>query len=139
MDSAPCGLLRRLLVIVYDALGALALLFVATALALPVTRGQVIALRDPGFTAYLVAVTFMYLALFWRRGQTLGMRAWRVHLVTDGGHALSWPRCAARFLVALLSASALLLGYAWALVDPQRRTWHDRASHSRLVVAPGKR
>lgn len=132
---APCGLARRMLVITYDALGVLALLFAATALALPVTRGEVVALRDPAFTAYLVAVSFMYLALFWRRGQTLGMRAWRVRLLTDDGRTLSWPRCAVRFLVALVSAGALVLGYLWALADPQRRTWHDRASGSRLVLA----
>ena len=133
-EQAPCGLLRRLLVILYDALGVLALLLVATALALPVTRGQVLALRDPGFTAYLAAVAFMYLALFWRRGQTLGMRAWRVRIVTLDGKPMSWSRCGARFVVALLSAAAALLGYLWALADPQRRTWHDCASHARLVV-----
>jgi uncharacterized RDD family membrane protein YckC len=134
--AVPCGLLRRLLVILYDALGVVAVLMVTTALALPVTRGQVVALQDPGFTAYLVAVVFMYLALFWRRGQTLGMRAWRVHLRTQDGQPLSWPRCALRFIVALLAAAAALLGFLWALTDAQRRTWHDRASRSRLVVTP---
>ena len=133
-ETRPCGLGRRALAMVYDALLVVALLMVATALALPVTRGQVVALRDPGFTAYLVVVAFLYFALFWRRGQTLGMRAWRVHLLTRDGTRLSWPRCAARFAVAALSAAAAGLGFLWAWSDPQRRAWHDRASGSRLVV-----
>lgn len=119
---------------VYDALLVVALLMVATALALPVTRGQVIALRDPGFTAYLVVVTFLYFAFAWRHGQTLGMRAWRVQLLTEDGGRLAWWRCVSRFAVATLSAAAAGLGFLWAWSDPLRRTWHDRASGARLVV-----
>ncbi len=35
----------------------------------------------------------------------------------------------------LVSASALLLGFVWALLDSERRTWHDRMSDTYLAPA----
>jgi uncharacterized RDD family membrane protein YckC len=38
-----------------------------------------------------------------------------------------------RFAVAIVSLAALGLGFAWCLVDPAHRTWHDIAARSRVV------
>jgi len=35
---------------------------------------------------------------------------------------------------AYLSALALGLGYLWILLDPDRLSWHDRLSSTRLVI-----
>jgi uncharacterized RDD family membrane protein YckC len=35
--------------------------------------------------------------------------------------------------VSLLPAG---LGFAWVLVDPERRAWHDRLSRTRVVMVP---
>lgn len=129
----PCGLPRRLLVMLYDLLAVVALLLLATALALPLSSGEVTAGRDPLFTVYLLATWFLYLAWFWRRGMTVGMRAWRVLIEREPGGAPGWGRCLLRFLVSLLSAACLGLGFWWSLFDPQKRTWHDMASGTRLL------
>lgn len=119
----------------YDGLIVLALLMLAGALALPLGQGHQQAGVDPLYSTYLLAVWFLYLAWNWRRaGMTLGMRAWRVRLVTTDGKPLGWGRSAVRFAVSLLSFALLGAGFAWSLGDPQRRCWHDRVSQSRLVT-----
>lgn len=133
----PCGLLRRLLAMLYDTVVVVALLMLAAALALPFGDGHQSAGRDAPYTAYLVAVWWLYVAGCWHRGgMTLGMRAWRVRITTVDGSLPGWGRCAIRFAASLLSAAAAGLGFLLAPADAQRRTWHDRASGTRLWYQP---
>lgn len=132
--GVPCGLGRRLLAMAYDALVVVALLLLATGLALLAGSGQVTAGKDPLFSLYLLMVWFLYFAWCWRRGgMTVGMRAWRIVLRSDDGSEAGWGQCAVRFLVAILSAACLFLGFCWSLFDERKRTWHDRASRTRLI------
>lgn len=132
--TAPCALPRRLLILVYDSLVVTALLLLATALALVAGFDQVTAGKDPLFTLYLLAVWFLYLALFWRRGgMTVGMRSWHVIIEREDGQRPGWGQCLLRFLVSFVSAACFGLGFAWSLFDAQKRTWHDLASNTRLV------
>jgi len=64
---------------------------------------------------------------------TVGMRAWRVNLVSTDGSIISWPKCLLRFSLGSFSLAALGLGFAWALFDQKKRTWHDIAAHTLLV------
>ena len=77
----PCGLLRRLGIIVYDVVIVIALLMLAAMAAmLAGFRGQT-AFRDPGYTLYLGAVWCSYIVGCWHAGgMTLGMRAWRIRI-----------------------------------------------------------
>ena len=130
----PCGLPRRLAIMVYDALVIVALLMFATALALLAGFDEVTAGKDLWFTLYLAAVWFLYLAGFWRHGgMTVGMRAWRVVIVDDAGRRPGWWRCLLRFVVSWLSAALAGAGFLWSLFEPRRRTWHDLASRTRLL------
>ena len=70
------------------------------------------------------------------RGQTLGMAAWRLRVEREDGRPLTWPDVLRRLAAALLSWLVLGLGWLCALVDPRRRTWHDRLSDTRVVVVP---
>jgi uncharacterized RDD family membrane protein YckC len=134
-DEPHCGLLRRLLAMTYDGLVVLALLMIATLVALPVTGTDVRAGRHPGFTLYLLGVWFAYVGSCWRYSQaTLGMRAWRIRLVGQKGAAPGWRACGLRFGVAFASALAGGLGFAWAVFNRQRRCWHDLASGTDLLV-----
>lgn len=118
----------------YDAVVLTALLLLATALALLAGSGQVTAGRDPVFSLYLLLVWFIYLGWCWTHGgMTLGMRAWRVAIEREDGSLPGWGGSGLRFLVSLLSALCLGLGFWWSLFDPRRRSWHDRASRTRLV------
>jgi uncharacterized RDD family membrane protein YckC len=64
---------------------------------------------------------------------TLGMRAWKIRLVRTDGGPVSWPACLLRFMVALVSVSALGLGILWALADIDKRCWHDLAARTLLI------
>ena len=120
----------------YDSLLVAAVLFAATALVLPLTGGEAVRPHQPVYTAYLVAVTFVYFGWFWTHGgQTLGMRAWRLRLVAAAGGGVSWRRALVRFAAALLSSLPLAVGYLWVLVDPDDLAWHDRLSGTRLEDA----
>ena len=135
--AEPCGLPRRLAIMLYDSLAVLALLILATALAMLAGFGQVTAFEDPGFTLYLVLVWFSYLAWCWSRGgMTVGMRAWRVVIRGADGTPPGWGQALVRFLVSLLSAAVFGLGFAWCLFRRDRQTWHDLASRTRLLRLP---
>jgi uncharacterized RDD family membrane protein YckC len=109
-------------------------LFLATALLLPLTGGAAIPAYQPLFQVYLLCVSFGFFAYFWRRGgQTLGMQAWHIRLVNQAGGAISLRQALLRFSIAWLSAAALGLGFVWALFEPQRRTWHDLAAGTRVI------
>ena len=79
----------------------------------------------------------MFFTWFWvHGGQTVGMRAWRLRVVSFDGERIGWRTAAIRFLLAIVSAAMLGLGYLWVLIDPERLAWHDRLSKSRVVLLP---
>lgn len=144
-DSAPtqpAGVLRRLGAMLYDALLVIALLMVATAALLPLTGGEAITADRVGVFEYLyrialVALVVAFFGLFWtRRGQTLGMAAWRLKLIRIDGALPTWRDALIRLAAACLSWAALGLGYFWIWIDRDRLAWHDRLSATRVIVLP---
>jgi uncharacterized RDD family membrane protein YckC len=134
-DAVSPGLPRRLAAMFYDGLLLLALLLVTTALAVAANRGEAIPSDSWLFPMVLVLVWAGFYVGFWSRGgQTLGMRAWRLRLVTRAGAPVGPPRALLRLAAAVLSALPLGLGYLWVLLDRDRLAWHDRLSGTRLVV-----
>jgi uncharacterized RDD family membrane protein YckC len=130
----PCALPRRLAAMLYDGLLIMALWMAATAV-IVVLRQAEIQPGNPLFQLYLLSTAWLYLAISWRAGQSVGMRAWRIRLISDR-HATTWGQTLVRFLVAILSAAPVGLGFWWSLFHPEKSSWHDLASHSRLVVIP---
>lgn len=96
---------------------------------LPVWFGRLL------WTILIVSGLGYFLYSWSRGGQTLGLRAWQLRLVTAQGHPVPPKQGAIRGLVALLSIAAAGLGFVWILVDSQRRTWHDLAAGTRLVIS----
>ena len=79
----------------------------------------------------------LYATVSWRRGgQTLGMRPWRVRVMTVDGDPPSWSKLWLRDAVATVSLLLGGLGFWWAWFDRERLTWHDRASETRLTRLP---
>lgn len=119
---------------IYDGVIMLGLLMLATAVALPFGDAEKMAFRDIGFTFWLILVCFIYLAACWRyRAMTVGMRAWKVRIVSAEGEQIPWSACLLRFLTGMLSVAALGLGVFWALLDKKGRGWHDLASRTFLI------
>lgn len=132
----PVGILRRFAAIAYDMFLLFALLFVATALILPLTGGEAIAPGTAVYLLYLFGVSYLYFAWCWTHGgQTLGMRAWHIRIRAVHGGPVPWRLATARFLAALLSWGACGAGFLWAAFDTEHRSWHDRLSHTALETA----
>lgn len=131
------GLLRRLMAIIYDLLLLIALLFIATTIAMLLNQGKAF---EPGqalypfYIIYLLIISFVFFGWFWTHGgQTLGMKTWKMRLQQKNGQALTWPLALIRFITAIISWSAAGIGFFWSLFHPQRRSWHDIASKCVLV------
>lgn len=168
----PAGLLRRLGAIVSDSLVVLGLLLLASLLFVPLLQfldAKAMAPSEVGWLWSGIYWTCMlvigggFFGFFWtRRGQTIGMQAWRIRLEDERGALLTWPHALRRLGLATLpwlpclivlglaeqQQSEMLkylgqglsllgvLGFLLMFVDPQKRTWHDRFSKSRIVILP---
>jgi uncharacterized RDD family membrane protein YckC len=132
------GLLRRLAAMVYDGLLLIAMVLVVGAVMVGLKGGEITSAA--GYWHLLlqlavVSVPLIFFLWFWTHGgQTLGMRAWRLRLVTRTGASPGYARAALRLAAALLSWLPLGLGYLWVLVDRDHLAWHDRLSGTRLVL-----
>ena len=141
-NAALPGLLRRLAAMLYDTVLVLALVVVAfTLVYLPVAMGfglenlQEHPLFRAFMTLWMLFVGVGFHIWFWTHGgQTLGMRAWRLRLFSEDGGPVSLKQALTRYGVAILSWLALGLGFLWILFDPQKRAWHDIASHTRMLL-----
>jgi len=132
----PANLLRVMAAVCYDTLLCLTLWFLATAFILLFTHGQAIRSGDTLYDAYLLAVLFPYFAYSWMHGQTLGMRAWKLHIRNTNGALPNLRQCLIRYLTALVSWFFLGLGFLWIGIDRQQLSWHDRVSATRLLRRP---
>lgn len=133
LDKPP-GLFRRLAVIVYDAFLLIAVLFFATIILLPFQQGNALEPNSWLYKLYLLLVSFLFYAWFWTRGgQTLGLLAWKLRVVSDDGSPISWQQAALRYSSAWLSWGLFGLGLVWMLVNKDRLMWHDLISKTHLV------
>lgn len=144
-NSYPvAGLVRRLLAIIYDSLLLLGVAFAYGVLVWTIrklTGGN--PMEPLSGVAAVAELSGLYLALAgyyvlcWiKRGQTLGMKSWRLRVQTNSGAYLSPAKALCRCLLAVVSALPLGLGYLWCLFDKKHGCWHDRWSDSRVVVLP---
>lgn len=149
-DLPVAGIFRRLAALVYDTFLLFGLLvvplFLWTAwmhrsdaqLRNDAVVHEIAPVAPPAFMLlYAIVIIAGFYTYFWRKnGQTLGMQAWRLRLDSATGGRPGWKQCGLRLLVGPLSLALGGLGYWWALLDGERRSWHDRASGTRVVVLP---
>ncbi|MEO8464251.1 MAG: RDD family protein [Gammaproteobacteria bacterium] len=132
----PASLFKRCAALSYDLLLLVGLLACFTLLAV-LMHGEAIASGNPWFQFALLAIVTVFFCGFWvHGGQTLGMRAWRIRVVSQDGAPLSWPRAVLRLAAGLLALLPLGLGLWWGFFDAQRRGWHDRLTSTRVVRVP---
>lgn len=85
-------------------------------------------------------VTGAYAVISWSRGgQTLGMRPWRLRVVGADGTSPTRKQLLMRYLIGTLSLLLGGIGFWWAWLDRDRRTWHDRVSGTRVVRVEKRR
>jgi uncharacterized RDD family membrane protein YckC len=142
-----------------------AVLFIGTLLVLPLTGGQAITPQSAGpaeylFRAYVALLALGFFGLPWtRRGQTLGMMAWKLRVERVDGRRLDWRGSALRLAVGAAFLITAMVGlwlmrspvgslanvcgialvvpvfanYLWMGFDPQARTLHDLWTRCRVV------
>ena len=139
-DHPPASLIKQLAAMVYDSLLIFAVLFFVSAIAIMFNQGKAIE-SSPWFSLYLLLALFTFYAWFWNKsGQTLGMRVWKIRIISESGSNPGWSACYLRLISALLSLLCFGLGYWWRLFKPY--TWHDRLSKTSIIdistANPGK-
>jgi uncharacterized RDD family membrane protein YckC len=96
-------------------------------------------LGTSGGTGLGLLVSLAYYTYFHgSSGQTPGDAALSIRVVDlrDGtGEPIGYGRAAIRWLVSIVSAIVILLGYLWMLWDGEKQTWHDKAAGSVVVPA----
>ncbi|HEY0231901.1 MAG TPA: RDD family protein [Dokdonella sp.] len=141
-SSTPAPLWLRLAAAAYDLFPLAALWMLTAGLCLLTVGGHVDLAHPPlawrvSLRLALLVVTAAYFVISWSRGgQTIGMRAWRLRVVSTQDAALSGSRALARFAASLLSLLALGIGFFWCLFEPERRGWHDLLVGSRVIRLP---
>lgn len=139
------SLLRRLAAMVYDTLllAAVTILygFIVVAINLAIQGAPATGEKlQWGHTAPLVFIGWVasmvgFFCYFWRKaGQTLGMKTWRLQILTTNGQLPSYGQCLQRCLYALISFACLGAGYWIMYADRDRQTLHDRLSGTRTYL-----
>lgn len=149
--SAP--LWRRFAALVYDVflLAAISMAYgaVVTAIGAAFGAGQT---QDysPMFKAggvgelvllgWVLTLAAFYVLSWHFRGQTVGMKAWRLQVI-DADHLAdtqhpSLIRAAQRSAWGLLSFAMFGVGYWYRFIDTEQRCLHDKLSRTQVIVLP---
>jgi len=82
-----------------------------------------------------LAAPVAYHWYFWTRrdGQTPGKFALGIRVIKSDGTALSDTDAVIRAIGYKVSAMPFGLGYAWALLDKNNQTWHDKLARTVVV------
>ena len=130
------GLFRRVAAGLYDWLLVLAVLMLLSVPFVAPTDSAI----EPGqlwYQLFLLAVIWAFFVGFWvTRGQTPGMRAWRLHVSDPAGSRITLTQGTLRLGAAALSLLPLGAGFWWQLLDRDGLAWHDRISATRLNHSP---
>ncbi len=79
-----------------------------------------------------VIISFFYFGHYWtKRGQTLGMKVWKIKAITNEGELMSWGNTLKRYVFSLLG-----LGFLWMIIDKENLPLQDRLSKTKLIKNP---
>lgn len=137
-ELPTASLLRQLAAMLYDGFLIASLFFVVLGVfvffkidtTVPFAESETI---DPRIVwALYISTTFFFYAWFWQKsGQTLGMRVWKIRIVSELGGNPHWINSLLRLAFAPISIACFGLGYLWLLFRPY--SWHDKLSQTRVV------
>jgi len=129
------GIARRLLSMLYEALLAFAIVFLAGIAFYGAAEGRLAGEMRLLFQTYLFLVLGVYFIACWSRGgRTLAMQTWRIRVVRSNGASIGVGRAALRYALAWVSLASFGAGFLWACVDRDRQFLHDRLAGTRIVM-----
>jgi len=135
MHSA--GFFRRILALVYDSLVIAGILLSFTLLLVILNGGYAVPGSFVSIVQLLVCACvgpFFY-SYFWlvNNGQTIGMQAWKIRLVSLNNSKLNAKQTYLRCLVSTISFVCFGIGYFWILFNKNNLSWSDVATNTRIV------
>ena len=135
MNSA--GFFKRILALIYDSLLIAAIIIVASLL-LVFINGEY---PKPGtllsFIQFLISILAgpLFYSYFWltNDGQTTGMQAWKIKLVSSNESKLNMKQTYLRCLISVISFLFIGIGYFWILFNKNNLSWSDMATKTRII------
>lgn len=135
MQSA--GFLKRILALVYDSLLIAAIVLVLSLLLVFVNGGYPESGSFVSFIQFFILVFTgpIFYSYFWivNKGQTTGMQAWKIKLVTTDETELNINKTMLRCLISTISFACLGLGYLWILYHKDDLSWSDILTKTKVI------
>jgi len=141
------GLLRRMAALLYDAF-LVAAIWMSLGFVLQIIfgtdtsqleDGRVVVAPLFGYLVFLMMVSSAatFYIWFWRRtGQTLGMIAWRIKVLSLDNIQISIKQGLIRFFAAWPAFWIGGIGYLWMYIDKNGDALHEKISRSKTVLLP---
>ena len=133
----PAGFLKRILAIIYDSLLIAAIVLVLSLLLVFINGGYP---ESGSFVSFiqlfiLVVTGPIFYSYFWivNKGQTTGMQAWKIKLVTTDETELNINKTMLRCLISTISFACLGLGYLWILYHKDDLSWSDILTKTKVI------
>lgn len=126
---------RRFAAMVYDGFVIFSFWILLTAFALVLNQGHSLLPYRFYFLSYLFIATGLLLSYFWcKKGQTIGMAAWRLNVVQENGSRLSWSQAGIRYLIGSISFFLGGAGFLWCLFNKKHQPLHDTVAKTIVVL-----
>ena len=133
----PAGFLKRVLALVYDSLLIGAIVLVLSLLLVFVNGGYPESSSVLSFIQLFILVFTgpIFYSYFWivNKGQTTGMQAWKIKLVTTDETELNINKTMLRCLISTISFACLGLGYLWILYHKDDLSWSDILTKTKVI------
>jgi len=128
----PPSLGRRLACNLYEGLLLIAVLLIAGFPFAALVQQLPLEINIVLLRIYLFCIAGAYFALFWRKGQTLAMKTWRIRMVNQTGDAPGAAQVWLRFALASLNLALLGVGWWAALVRKDGQFLQDHYAGTKL-------
>lgn len=135
-EAKIAGLFLRLAAMIYDGFLIAALWFLMAGVLVIANGGEAPPLWVSRYLLFptLILATLGFNAWLWSHGgQSLGMRAWQIQVVSQSGGPVTIRDSLKRSIFAVFSLLFFGAGYFWMFIDKQKSTWHDRGSNTYVV------
>jgi len=131
------GFIKRILALVYDSLLMGAIILVLSLLLVFANGGYPESGSFVSFIQFFILVFTgpIFYSYFWiiNKGQTTGMQAWKIQLVTVDETELNIKKTMLRCLVSTISFACLGLGYLWILYHKDDLSWSDILTKTKVI------
>ena len=133
----PAGFLKRVLALVYDSLLIGAIVLILSLLLVFVNGGYPESGSLVSFIQFFILVFAgpIFYSYFWlaNKGQTTGMQAWKIQLVTIDETELNIKKTLLRCLISTISFVCFGLGYFWIFYNKNNLSWSDILTKTKVI------